>query len=76
VLLDLALPDTDGYEVARALRSEHGDAITIIAVTGFPRDSVRLDDAGFDAHILKPIDPAKLPARIASIARRKQREGA
>jgi two-component system, chemotaxis family, CheB/CheR fusion protein len=75
VLLDLALPDTDGYEVARALRQEHGQAMRIIATTGFPRDPARLDEAGFDAHLLKPIDPATLPERLASLTRHGERAG-
>jgi two-component system, chemotaxis family, CheB/CheR fusion protein len=75
VLLDLALPDLDGYEVARALRQDHGEAMRIIAATGFPRDPARLDEAGFDAHLLKPIDPATLPDRLASFTRRGERAG-
>lgn len=62
-ILDIGLPDLSGYEVARALRQlEHGAAIYIAAITGWglPADRMRSFEAGFDQHILKPADRAKL----------------
>jgi CheY-like chemotaxis protein len=60
VLLDLGLPGLDGYAVARVLRELLGAATKLVATTGFQEDRARLADAGFDAHLLKPIDVAAL----------------
>jgi signal transduction histidine kinase/CheY-like chemotaxis protein len=63
VLVDLGLPDIDGYAVARAVRSAPGgDAILLVAVTGYgaASDRRRADDAGFDAHLTKPVSPQEL----------------
>ena len=63
VLLDVGLPDIDGYEVARRLRADpRTHDVLIIAITGFGReeDRSRSRDAGFDEHLVKPVDPAAL----------------
>ena len=59
VLLDLGLPGCDGFEVARRLRQEHGDAVRIIAITAYGTDNDRRQshDAGCDLHLVKPADP-------------------
>jgi CheY-like chemotaxis protein len=57
VLLDIGLPQIDGYEVARRLRADHTlQDVYIIASTGYGKDSdiAQARDAGFDAHLLKP----------------------
>jgi signal transduction histidine kinase/ActR/RegA family two-component response regulator len=61
-VLDVGLPDLDGYEVAQALRAEHGRHATLIAVTGFGRstDRIRAVDAGFDHHLVKPVNIEEL----------------
>jgi two-component system, chemotaxis family, CheB/CheR fusion protein len=61
VLCDIGLPGMNGYEVAKALRAE-GDGVKLIAVTGYaqPEDVRRAIEAGFDAHVAKPLDPADL----------------
>jgi two-component system, chemotaxis family, CheB/CheR fusion protein len=61
VLVDIGLPDIDGYEVARALRREEHPA-TLVALTGYGSDSDRLAsrEAGFDLHFVKPLDIANL----------------
>jgi CheY-like chemotaxis protein len=61
VLVDIVLPDMDGYELARLLRAELGPTVRIAAMTGFPQfDASRSLDAGFDQHFLSPIEPAAL----------------
>jgi PAS domain S-box-containing protein len=65
VLLDISLPDIDGYAVAAALRSDPGtQGTTIVAVTGHGQlaDREQSRDAGFDAHLLKPVSLDKLTA--------------
>jgi CheY-like chemotaxis protein len=63
VLLDLALPQMDGYQVAWRLREEVGlkDAM-LVALTGYGQESDRqhTQEAGFCHHLLKPVDPALL----------------
>jgi signal transduction histidine kinase/ActR/RegA family two-component response regulator len=56
-VLDVGLPDLDGYEVAKALRAEHGRGAMLIAATGYaqPTDRSRATDAGFDCHLVKPV---------------------
>jgi CheY-like chemotaxis protein len=58
VLCDIGLPGMSGYDVARALRAEHG-AIRLVAASGYaqPEDVARALEAGFDAHLAKPPDP-------------------
>jgi PAS domain S-box-containing protein len=63
VLLDIGMPELDGYEVARRIRQgENGAEVTLIAVTGWGQgnDKIRASDAGFDHHFTKPIDPERL----------------
>jgi signal transduction histidine kinase len=58
-LIDIGLPGLDGYEVARRLRDSTGhDAPQLIAVTGYGRDQdrERARAAGFDAHLVKPVE--------------------
>jgi len=57
VLIDLGLPRMNGYEVARRLREEHkGETLLLVAVTGYQSDPDRLREAGFDQHLIKPLD--------------------
>ncbi len=63
VLLDIGMPGMDGYEVARRLRAspEFRD-VPLIAVTGWGQEQDRQSsrEAGFDRHLVKPVDPAEL----------------
>ena len=71
VLVDLGLPDIDGYAIARAVRAAPGgDAIVMAAVTGYgtASDRRRCEDAGFDSHVTKPVSPQAL-ARIFRLKR-------
>jgi CheY-like chemotaxis protein len=56
-VLDVGLPEVDGYELARALRNEYGTSPTLIAATGYggQQDRTRAADAGFDCHFVKPV---------------------
>ena len=56
-VLDVGLPELDGYELARKLRAEHGAVPTLIAATGYGqrKDRLRAADAGFDCHFVKPV---------------------
>jgi PAS domain S-box-containing protein len=63
VLLDIGLPEMNGYEVARRLRQRPQSKDTLlIAMTGYGQDSdlQRSTQAGFDYHLVKPVDPEKL----------------
>jgi CheY-like chemotaxis protein len=60
VLLDIGLPDVDGFEVARLLRAGCGSRMLLIAVTGRHNPEERYREAGFDHHFLKPFEPADL----------------
>jgi signal transduction histidine kinase len=57
-LVDIGLPDINGFEVARRLRQELGDAVLLVALTGHsqPEDRQRAIEAGFNAHLIKPVD--------------------
>jgi CheY-like chemotaxis protein len=70
VLLDIGLPKVDGYQVAKHVRAE-GTARPplLIALSGYGQDEHRLrsQEAGFDYHIVKPIDPAALTGLLASL---------
>ena len=56
-VLDIGMPKLDGYEVARRIRAS-GRAVTLVALTGWgqARDRERAAQAGFDAHLTKPVD--------------------
>ena len=68
VVCDIGLPDMDGYEVARVLRT-NGDLATtrLIALSGYaqPEDRKRAKEAGFDAHLAKPPPLDELSAILA-----------
>jgi CheY-like chemotaxis protein len=61
-VLDIAMPGSDGYEVARAMRREQGTEVTLVALTGWGQESDRRRamEAGFDYHLTKPVDPTTL----------------
>ncbi len=68
-LLDIGLPDLNGYELARRLRAtEHGRRMRLIAATGWGQEKDRqlAFDAGFDHHLTKPIDFERLRSALAT----------
>jgi two-component system CheB/CheR fusion protein len=71
-ILDIGMPGTNGYDVARALRTRHGDAVTLVALTGWGQeaDRRRSAEAGFDHHLVKPVDPLTLNALLADVAKK------
>jgi signal transduction histidine kinase/CheY-like chemotaxis protein len=75
VVIDLGLPGLDGYEVARRLRADGLD-LGLIALTGYgqPADRERALAAGFDTHVVKPVEPGHLTEVIASVLMLRQRE--
>lgn len=73
-LIDLAMPGMDGFEVVRAMRSVAGTEHTrYVALTGFgqPADLLHTEKAGFDAHLVKPVE---LETLFGTIARLQQPE--
>jgi two-component system, sensor histidine kinase len=68
VLVDIGLPGLDGYAVARRLRAALGDRVTLVALTGYGQseDRRRTTEAGFDAHLVKPVDPDVLTRALAA----------
>jgi len=72
VLMDLGLPVLDGYQVASQLRARpNGSAVTLVAVSGYGPDQnpERASEAGFDHHLVKPIDCVALLALLAKSTR-------
>ena len=67
VLLDIGMPGMNGYEVARHLRSRpHHPDLLLVALTGWGQDADRHQsrEAGFDHHLVKPVDPGELTSLI------------
>ena len=69
LLLDLGLPDMDGMEIVRAVRSWSNMPIVVISARNHERDKVEALDAGADAYITKPFGSAELLARIRAAIR-------
>jgi CheY-like chemotaxis protein len=72
VLMDIALPGMDGWEVARQIKAEStGTPPFLIAVTGYGREEDRQKsaEAGIDLHLVKPADPALLTGLLKRFRR-------
>jgi signal transduction histidine kinase len=72
-LLDIGMPKLDGYEVARRIRAQPwGRGITLVALTGWGQDSDRRrsGEAGFDTHLVKPLDLDKLTELLGRLPAR------
>jgi len=68
-LVDIGLPGFDGLEIARRVRIAVGASIYLVALTGYgqPDDRRLALEAGFDAHLVKPVDPPALLAAIRAV---------
>ena len=69
-LLELVLEGIDGYQVARLLREQTGDATLLVALTGFgdPSHRRKCKEIGFKYHLVKPVEPARLQKLLARLA--------
>jgi CheY-like chemotaxis protein len=70
ILLDIGLPKLNGYEACRRIRSEPwGKDVVLIAVTGWGQEKDRQlsREAGFDHHMVKPVDPHDLMKLLAGL---------
>ena len=69
-VLDIAMPGTNGYEVARAMRRRQGGEVTLVALTGWGQaaDRQRAIESGFDYHLVKPVDPNALNQLLSDVA--------
>ena len=69
VLMDIGMPVMDGCEAARRLRQQTwGGAMVLVALTGWGQDEDRrrTEDAGFDHHLIKPVDPVALQSLLTT----------
>lgn len=74
-LVDIGLPRLDGYQVARKIRAaSDGWAISLVALTGYglPEDRERALEAGFDEHLVKPVDALALARVLATAVSRRE----
>lgn len=72
ILMDLGMPDLDGYETAKRLRVTLGTNPIFVAVTGYGQEHYRerSRQEGFDRHFLKPVDPVELADYLLECAAR------
>jgi CheY-like chemotaxis protein len=71
LLLDLGVPGLNGFEIARSIRRQPwGKTVALIAVTGWgqEQDRRRTAEAGFDAHLIKPVSKADLLSALRACA--------
>jgi len=76
VVLDVMLPDRDGFEVCREIRRESQVPILMLTARGETNDRIHGLELGADDYLPKPYDPRELAARIQSVLRRAPRERA
>jgi CheY-like chemotaxis protein len=70
VLLDIGLPKMNGYEVAHTIRQQPwGSNMILVAVTGWGQEADKRmsEEAGFDHHMVKPVDPRNLMKHLAGL---------
>jgi two-component system CheB/CheR fusion protein len=72
MIVDIGLPGIDGYEVARRARKHPAlERIVLVALTGYGREEDRRDAlaAGFDHHLVKPVEPGEIEGLVAALGR-------
>ena len=74
IVLDLRLPDGDGFELCRRIRSESAVPIIILSAYGHRDDKLRGFEVGADDYLTKPYDAAELASRIEAVLRRTRGE--
>ena len=70
IFLDIGMPGMDGYEVARRLRQQSGhERVLLVAVTGWGQEEDRRRSfaAGFDRHLVKPVEPKDVTDLLAAL---------
>jgi DNA-binding response OmpR family regulator len=70
ILLDLGLPDSDGFDICREVRKNHTTPIIILTARGDDIDKILGLELGADDYIVKPFNPRELVARIKAVLRR------
>ena len=67
---DIGLPDGTGLDLIRQVRGQHGLTVPAVALTGFgmEEDLARCREAGFDAHLTKPVNLVKLEETVQRVA--------
>ena len=74
VLLDVMMPDMDGWEVCRRIRQNHKTPIIMLTAKGETYDKVLGLELGADDYIVKPLDAKEVTARIKAVLRRSAKE--
>jgi len=70
IMLDVMMPDTDGFDVLRRIRQQSRTPVLMLTARGDTHDRIRGLEMGADDYLPKPFDPAELVARIRAILRR------
>jgi PAS domain S-box-containing protein len=72
VLLDIGMPGMNGYDTCRRIRERFGNRVAIVALTGWGQELHKrlAHEAGFDAHLTKPADPARLEEVVRTLSAR------
>src|SRR4051794_281538 len=73
IMLDVMMPDTDGFDVLRRIRQHTRTPVLMLTARGATQDRIRGLERGADDSLPKPFDPAELVARIRAILRRSTR---
>lgn len=76
--LDIGMPGLSGYELAQRLREHRRNgSLMLVAITGWGQDAdkLRASQAGFDIHLVKPVDPAKLPEILQRATKKRESSG-
>ena len=75
-IVDLGLPDADGMDVVRDLQARYACGVMVLTGRGYLSDRVMGLELGADDYIVKPFEPRELVARVRSILRRRDKNGA